>query len=373
MLAELEIDLDAIRTNVRTLARFCSPARVAPVIKANAYGHGIVEVARALEADVERLCVYAFDEARELRAAGVTAPIHVLGPIAPDDLDAAISNDVQFTLWSEGAYFNDVIAASRRCERPATVHAKIDTGVTRLGMSTAQAPDRIARYLRDERLTVIGAFSHLAAAEELASQFTDDQRIRFETATAPFASRLERHLAASAAAMLYPATRFDLVRPGIAIYGLWPSPATRESAGNTITLKPALSWRTQLAVVHDVAAGTSVGYGCTYHTTSPSRIGVLPIGYAEGLPRAASGRAFVAIDGVRVPVVGRICMNMAFVDVTGVPKANAGSSATLIGRDGSERIGADEWAAWSDTIDYEIVARLPPDMRRRFVAGSPTL
>jgi alanine racemase len=168
--------------------------------------------------------------------------------------------------------------------------------------------------------------------------------------------------------MLWPETRLDSVRAGIGIYGLWPSPETeRIMRERGFALDPVLAWRTQIVIVHDVPAHTPVGYGCAYHTKRPSRIGVIPIGYAEGLPRNAGDGGAVLIDGARCRIVGRVCMNMAFVDCTDAPNAHAGSTVTLIGDDGDARIGADELAAACGTIAYEIVARLPAAVPRTYL------
>jgi alanine racemase len=167
--------------------------------------------------------------------------------------------------------------------------------------------------------------------------------------------------------MLWPETRLDAVRVGIGIYGIWPSPETeRVMRERGFALEPALEWRTRVVLVHDVPAHTPVGYGCAYHTKRPSRIGVLPIGYAEGLPRNAGDGAFVIVNGQLCRLVGRVCMNMSFVDLTDVPQAGAGAAVTLIGRDGDATLGADDLALATGTIAYEIVARLPAQVPRRY-------
>jgi len=367
MFAQLEIDTDAIVANLQTLGRLVAPARVAAVVKANAYGHGLQEVGLAIEPHVSRFCVYALEEAIALRDAGVAARIQVLGPVAPADLSVAYASNVEITLWDDGAYAREVVKAVTQPRIPFSVHVKIDTGVTRLGFPAERARGSIERILALPAVHVAGLMSHLAAAEELDSTFTSEQLARFHGAVDGLDPAIERHIAASAAAMLWPQTRLDLVRAGIAIYGLWPSEPTRrimEERG--VRLVPALTWRTELCAVHDVPAETSVGYGCTYRTMRRSRIGVLPIGYNEGLPRARSNRGDVLVGGKRVPLVGRVCMNMAFVDVTDVPQAHVGSSVTLIGNDGEERISAEAFADWCDTINYELVARLPAAIPRRF-------
>ncbi len=367
MIAELRIDLGAVVRNVAALAALVAPARVVPVIKANAYGHGLVDVARALDERLQRIAVYELDEALALRAAGIASSIHVLGPVPPSALLDAHAAGVELTLWDGGAYYNDVVAVARRSHVPLRVHAKIDTGVVRLGMRVSEAPERLARYAAEPALNLAGAFSHLAAAEELDSTFTHEQLDAFALATRDVGPTVERHIAATAAAMLWPETRLDAIRAGIGIYGLWPSPETeRIMRERGFALEPALSWHTQLVLVHDVPAHTPVGYGCAYHTKRPSRIGVLPIGYAEGLARNAGDRAHVLIAGIRCRIVGRVCMNMAFVDCTDVPAAVPGSVVTLIGTDGGETIGADELAAATGTIAYETVARLPAHIPRSY-------
>jgi alanine racemase len=368
VIAGLRIDLGAIARNVDALAALVAPAHVVPVIKANAYGHGLVEVARVVAPRVKRIAVYELDEARRLRDAGVDTPIHVLGPVPAAQLGVAQRTGVELTMWNGDAYLSDAEAVAKRGRRPFRVHAKIDTGVARLGMSVADAPARIARYANDPSLDLVGAFSHLAAAEELDSSFTHEQLAAFTAATAGSPSHTERHIAATAAAMLWPETRLDSVRAGIGIYGLWPSTETESIMRERgFDLQPALSWHSELVLVRDVPAHTPVGYGCSFHTKRPSRIGVLPIGYAEGIPRSAGGHASVLIDGQRCRIVGRVCMNMAFVDCTDAPGAVPGSIVTLIGTDGAGFIGADEFAAAAGTISYEIVSRLPTHIPRTYV------
>jgi alanine racemase len=368
VLAELTIDLAAIRANLTALRAWVAPAGVAAVVKSDAYGHGLIPVARAIADRADRLCVYALDEAVALRDAGLNGRIHVLGPIPPADLDVAHAARAEITLWDRGTYAAQVASIARRRRSAVAVQVKVDTGVTRLGLPAADAPAALHRYRMQPEYALAGIFSHLAAAEELDSTFTRDQLAAFETATAGFDPGVERHIAASAAAMLWPQTRLGAVRAGIAIYGIWPSrPTEAIMRERGLRLQPALAWRTEVVAVHAVPAETSVGYGCTFRTTRASRIGVLPIGYAEGLPRSASNRGWVLVAGRRVPIVGRVCMNMAFVDLTDVPLAGPRTPVTLVGSDGAERIDAEDAAGWADTIAYELVARLPANIPRRYV------
>ena len=357
MRAELTIDLAAIRANVARLRALVRPARYLAVVKANAFGHGLVPVARALTGRVDGFCVYRADEATALRDAGVAEPILILGPVEPDERAAAHDAQAAIALWSDGAFRRDTARLAARSGRPVRVHVKVDTGVTRLGIAADAAPALLASYLDEPALAFEGVFTHLAAAEELESAYTFAQLDTFERALAPVAARLAergvvRHAAASAAAMLFPSSRFDAFRAGIATYGIWPSPETRHAVAGALELTPALSWRTDLVVVRDVEAGRSVGYGCTFHTSRPSRIGVLPIGYAEGLPRALGANGSALVAGRRVPFVGRICMNMSFVDVTDVPNVRTGDRVTLVGGDGDERIGANDLADAAGTIGW---------------------
>ena len=252
---------------------------------------------------------------------------------------------------------------------------KLNTGVARLGLDPADAPDAIREYLSTPELRLEGIFTHLAASEELDSTFTEHQLAAFDRvldAVQYDIADLEpsplRHVAASAAAMLWPQTRLDMVRVGIALYGLWPSLETRNFMnGREIDLTPALRWTTQIVAVREVEAGTTVGYGRTFTAPKRTTIGILPIGYAEGIPRAASNRGRVLVSGMRCPIVGRVCMDMTLVDVGGVRDPYPGMKVTLIGSDGPEAIGADDWGEWSGTISYEIVARLPANIPRTFI------
>ena len=372
MIAELVIDLGAIARNARALARLAAPARLAAVVKADAYGHGLVPVARALVPHVARLCVYALEEAVALRDAGIDAPIHVMGPIPPADLDVAHASDVAITLWDDGLYARQVASVARRRRRRFAVHAKVDTGVVRLGLTSDAAPAALARYAATPEFELAGVFTHLAAAEEIDSNFTLEQLARFARATEHVDAAVERHAAATAAAILWPEARLDAVRCGIGLYGIWPSTESEAlMRARGLVLEPALQWRTEIVAFHAITAGTTVGYGRTWRAERNARIATLPIGYAEGLPRAAGNAAHALVRGVRVPFAGRICMDMGFLDVTGVPDAAEGDAVTLIGTDGPERITAEALAADCGTIGYEIVARLPAHVPRSYVVTEP--
>jgi alanine racemase len=349
LIATIEVDLGALGRNADALARLVAPAKLTAVVKANAYGHGLVPVARALAPHAARLCVYALEEAVALRDAGIDAPLHILGPVEPNDLDVAHATKAQLTLWDHELYARQVASVARRRRRTFAVQAKIDTGVVRLGIEPEAAPKVLRQYANTPEFDLTGTFTHIAAAEELDSSFTLEQTERFLRAAQGLDARVERHVAATAAAILWPETRLDAVRCGIGLYGIWPSDeAETQMRARGLTLEPGLSWRTKIVALHEIGAGTTVGYG-----------------------RSAGGTAHALVRGVRVPVIGRVCMDMAFLDVTGVPGAVAGDTVTLIGADGAERITAEELAAACGTIGYEIVARLPAHVPRRYDVTGP--
>jgi alanine racemase len=375
VIGRLRISLAAIRHNAKMLRDMVGPKHAAFVVKSNAYGHGLVEIALAAEPFARRICVYAFEEAVALRDGGITAPILVLGPVPPSVLDDAMSAKLDLALWDTGEFARKLSNAARKRQTRAPVHVKVNTGLNRLGFEPHELVDAIEDYLRVPEIHIAGVFSHLSSAEELDSPSTMHQLERFERALAsaePLFERQQivplRHIAASAAAMLWPQTRLDLSRFGIALYGLWPSKQTREaSQSNGIALEPALSYESELVAVRSVAAGSPIGYGASYHAPRDMRVGVVPAGYGDGVPRALSNRGAFLVDGAACPIVGRVAMNLTEIDLSGAPNARVGSTVTLIGRNGDAFVGADDWAQWCDTINYEIVARLPSELPRMYV------
>jgi alanine racemase len=375
VIRKLVISRDALQHNARALSELVGRNRAAFVVKSNAYGHGLIETARVAEQFGTRICVYGVEEAIVLRDAGVTKPILVLGPIPSDGLDAAVGANLELALWDTKAFAHALAGTARRRRRQARVHLKVNTGLNRLGFEPHELVDALEDYAHMHDLSITGIFSHLAAAEELDSPYTMHQLSVFEKAIAcakPLLERSEtppiRHIAASAAAMLWPETRLDLSRFGIALYGLWPSPQTYEAMNpNGLELQPALSYLSELVVVRSIKAGEAVGYGTTFHAPRTMRIGVVPVGYADGVPRELSNRGAFIVDGALCPIVGRVAMNMTEIDLTHAPSAHVESQVTLIGRDGGVSISADDWAEWSNTINYEIVTRLPRELPRVYV------
>ncbi|MEA3400697.1 MAG: alanine racemase [Armatimonadota bacterium] len=366
--AYLEIDLDAIRGNVRAIQQLVGPRRgIAAVVKANAYGHGAVEVARAaIEAGAALLCVALVDEGIELRDAGITAPILVLGP--PDPMEAPLyrEHDLVATL-SSPAHACMMAEAARDADSVAGVHVKLDTGMGRHG-ARPDVAERLARKLMEmPEVHVEGVFSHFADSTNPDLSWSREQLRRFREML-PLLDDLGdgpllRHMANSAATVRMPQAHLDAVRPGSILYGINPGyPPELVPDG----VRPALSLRCRIGVVKLVEVGEPVGYGCTWRAPRDSRIAVLPVGYADGYARALSGNADVLIGGRRCPVVGRVSMDAITVDVTNA-EAATGDEAVLIGRQGEERITVEELAQRASSIVEEVCSRLSARLPRRYI------
>ena len=375
MIGGLTISLAALRHNAELLRALVGAGRAAFVVKGNAYGHGLVETARAVAPLANRICVYSIEEALALRGAGLSAPILVLGPVPPEALNDAIAAKLELGLWNTGEFARRLVQAARHQQSRATVHVKVNTGLNRLGFEPLEFGDAIEDYLHLSELDVCGVFSHLASAEELDSPYTMHQLETFERAVAsakPLFERAQiaplRHIAASAAAMLWPQTRLDFARFGIALYGLWPSKQTREASNaHGVDLEPALSYDSKIVAERLVRTGSPIGYGGSFHAPQDMRVGIVPAGYADGIPRALSNRGAFIVAGTLCPIVGRVAMNMTQIDLTPAPQAHTGSNVTLIGSDGAASVTADDWANWAGTINYEIVTRLPSELPRVYV------
>ena len=357
-LREARIRLDALVGNLESLRALAAPAAVMGVVKADAYGHGMIPVARALaDAGVDWLGVADIDEALALRGAGIETPVLAWLHGSPADFDAAAAADIDVAVSS----LEQLDAAARAGAR---VHLKFDTGLSRNGIAPAEADAVIERAVDHERagrLRVRGLMSHLSGASPTADA---EQRAAFAALVATAeAAGLEpevRHLAASLAAITQPETRFDLVRLGIALYGVRPD-ASVDPADDGV--RPVMQLATSVAAVRRVPAGTGVSYGYAHRTPAETTLALVPLGYADGIPRHASGRAEVAIGGVRHRQVGRIAMDQFLVDVGDAPVA-VGDEVIVWGDPADGAPSADEWADAAGTIGYEIVTRVGPRVSR---------
>jgi alanine racemase len=327
------------------------------VVKADGYGHGAVAVAReAVSAGASFLGVATVEEALELRDGGITSPILVLGFTAGDYAPLLLEHDISATVftWAEAETFS---REALRFGRKQPVHVKIDTGMSRVGCFPCETADQFVRQLADlPGLALGGIFTHFAAADQADLTYTRWQLQRFLTLCDKLTRqgiRIPlRHAANSAAALRLPEAHLEMVRVGIALYGLCPGDAVSAEAA---ALRPAMAFKSKVVFLKSVPAGTSVSYGCTYTTKEQAILATLPVGYGDGFPRRLSNLGQVLIRGRRAPVVGRVCMDQVIVRADHIQGIAAGDEAVLFGSQGDEVLSADEVAAWLETINYEVV------------------
>ncbi|HEY9699902.1 MAG TPA: alanine racemase [Trichocoleus sp.] len=364
--AWVEIDLSALAHNVRQVKRLLSPqTALMAVVKADAYGHGAVTVARtALQNGASWLGVATIPEGIELREAGIQAPILLLGAThTPEQVRAIAHWQLQPTLCTPKQALVFAETLENEQASPLSVHLKIDTGMSRLGMPWQQAAEFGRLVGRLPHLQIASLYSHLATADSPDPTIMQLQHSRYQEAIAQLKAigmtppRL--HFANSAATLVNSALHYDLVRVGLAIYGLYPASHLRE----TIDLKPVMQVKTRVTQVKSIAAGTGVSYGYQYIADRDIQLAVVGIGYADGIPRNLSNQIEVLIRGQRVPQVGAITMDQLMLDVSTIPDLQEGEVVTLLGQDGSEQISADDWADTLGTISWEILCgfkhRLP--------------
>lgn len=359
-----EVDLSTIERNARFLSRLATVPLMA-VVKANGYGHGAVRVAAAALRGGAAWCgVARAEEALELRRGDVSCPILLLGRAQPEALPELVAAGVSMAVWGP-AQVDEIALAARSLGRKARVHLKVDTGMSRLGLGPAETVHLASYVGGTEGVSQEGLFTHFACADEPDSPVTGEQQTQLgEVAAAIRAAGLRPglvHAANSAACLTRPSARFDLVRVGIALYGLEPSPLCPLPP----ELRPALSWRSMLTQVKVVPPGRGVSYGHTYTTTRHERLGTVAVGYGDGFRRASGN--MVLVGGQRVPVIGRVCMDQVLVQLDSVPRAKAGDEVVLIGADSGERWRAEDLAQAWGTISYEVVCGIAARVPRRYV------
>lgn len=360
-----EIDLDAIAHNVRQIKTKVKPgAQFCAVVKADAYGHGAIAVARTvLNHGADRLAVAILNEALELRKAGFTVPILIIGYTPPGQAGLVVDNDIAQTVFSMEAA-QALSGAAMAVGKKAKVHLKIDTGMGRIGVKPSDAGKFAAAVAALPGLEIEGAFSHFATADCKDKGYAWEQFARFKEALAFIDAKgikvPIRHIANSAASLEMPETHLDMVRPGIILYGLWPS----DEVEREVELRPAMKFKAQVSYVKDLSAGRSISYGRTYYTHTDSRIATIPVGYADGWTRLLAGKASVVINGRRAPLVGRICMDQCMADVTHIPAVKPGDEVLLFG---GEDLPAEEIAGHLGTINYEVVCMVGKRVPRRYI------
>ncbi|MGB9872713.1 MAG: alanine racemase [Anaerolineae bacterium] len=363
-----EIELEAIRANIRSFCRFVGPrVQVIAVVKANAYGHGAVPVARAaLQAGAARLAVHRLLEGAELRQASISAPILVMGYIPPDGAEAVVRWGLTPTVTTR-EFAQALSARAVAAGVTVPVHVKVDTGMGRFGL----LPDEVVPFARAlatlPGLSLEGVFTHFCTADSADPSYMRLQFRRFvdvlEGLNGAGISIPLRHACNSAATMRFPEAHLDAVRPGIAIYGLDPS----SEWPPVFPLRPAMALKSRVVRVRTIPAGWGVGYGRTFIPDRPMRVALLPVGYGDGYHRLLSNRGAVLLHGRRAPVLGRVSMDQIVVDVSHIPEVQEGDIAVIFGRQGEAELRAEEVAAWAETINYEVTTSILPRVVRVYV------
>ncbi len=372
-----EISRSALRHNLKAVQQHIGPdVTVCAVVKADAYGHGSVGCARVLEGEgVQWFGVTGTEEGVRLRDGGIHGRVLLLSGFWQGEAEEVVHQRLTpatYDLWQITAL--EEAAAKAALPEPFRFHLKLDTGMSRLGISMSDLPRAVEQIRQSPHLKLEGVFSHLASAEVLDSAAMSEQEANFDHARETIlASGLEPdyvHLANTSGTIGRPEARFNMVRPGLALYG-YTLPFMRNHSPATVfpyvDLKPALSWKTRIVSLRDLPSGRPVGYGGTYVTTRPTRIGVLPVGYADGLNRALSGKGRFHIRGCQVPILGRVSMDLTVVDVTDIPNAALGDEVCLIGGFNGCSVTAWDHAKLAHTIPYEILCNISKRVLRQMV------
>lgn len=344
-------------------------AEVMPIIKSNAYGHGMVEVAKIISPKTNWIGVASLGEALELRRAGIKKNIFVLAYSHQDLLKEGIKKGVALPVY-DLKYAQELSKIARGLKKNVKVHVKIDTGTSRIGVMPKDAVKFIRQIISLPYIQLDGIWSHFAASEE-DPKFTVEQLRIFRDVlkklndagiTAPY-----YHFACTAATISIPDSRYNLARLGIGLYGLWPSESTKKIAQKKISLKPVMTWKSRVIQVKELSKGTKVSYGCTYTAKKKMKMAVVAAGYWEGYDRKLSNSGEVLIGGERCPIIGRICMNIMMVDVSKVKSVKGGTEVVLLGRQKDEEVTAEEIADKVGTINYEVVTKVNPLLERKIV------
>lgn len=368
----VEISKSALKNNIQQFRKLVGPDCIlCPPVKANAYGHGLVGCGQAfVDAGADWLAINSIEEAIALREVGIKNPLYLLGYVALSNLEKAVDLECRLVVYNK-----ETIDALGSIGKPVKVHVKLETGTNRQGVLLSELVD-FAKYIgRFSNIELEGLSSHFANIEDTTDHsYAEKQLVDFNEGF----KRLEqegfkiklRHCSNSAATILFSKIHYEMVRPGIACYGMWPSNETYVSYlkdhGEDFKLEPAFSWKTTIVQIKTIPAGEYIGYGCTYKTTHVTKLAILPVGYYDGYDRCVSG-AYVLIRGKRAPVRGRISMNVVVVDVTDIEDAALEDEVVLIGRSGDEVIRAEDFAKFAGTINYEVVTRVNERITRRFL------
>ena len=370
----IEIGRASLEHNIQQFRHLIGDSRkMTVVVKSNAYGHGLLEVSRlAAEFDTDWLGVNSLEEARVLREGGIDLPVILLGYVPITGLRDAVANDLRLTVYNTETV-EELVKITSKLKKDTFLHIKTETGVHRQGIKGEDLLPFVERIRKYPYLKIEGLSMHFANIEDTTdhsyAQCQLEKFIEYVDLLGENDINIPiKHVACSAAAILFPETFFDMVRVGIGIYGLWPSKETYLSCiqdeREPVNIKPVLSWKTRVVQIKDVPEGAFIGYGCTYKTTRPTKLAVLPVGYYDGYDRHLSNVSYVLISGKRAPLRGRVAMNFITVDVTDISEARLEDEVVLLGTQGRERISAEHLASLCGTINYEIVTRINPKIPR---------
>lgn len=364
------VDLSALTHNLTQLRRLLSPGcGIMAVVKANAYGHGAVEVARSLMTQgVARVAVVSLDEGIALRAAGITIPIVILGPLFPEQIYDAIAHRLTPVI-SDRSLLPTLAQATASLATPYPMHLKVETGMGRLGLATDELLNLIDSGQLPASLYIEGLMTHFADSDGPTTSQTEQQLSLFQKTVSGMTARGLSipliHAANSGAAVRYPHSHYSLIRPGIMLYGYHTLPTSIPAPD----LKPVLSLRSCIAQMRTIPTGGTISYNATFVAKRPTRVAVLPIGYADGFNRRLSNRGEVLVQGRRAGIIGLVCMDMVMIDVTEIPEAAVGDEVVLIGRQGADQITAADLSEWTGTIAYETLCAIGPRVPRVYQAS----
>jgi len=391
----VEVDAAAVRHNFNVAQKIAGNAvSVMAIVKANAYGHGLREVANILTAEPDKsesknsdslnrkrdfrisggltsdlwFGVDSIEEALILRKDHKKNPILILGYVPKPSIADAVKKNISMALYDSDTLLS-IAEAAKRVKKKARVHLKIETGTYRQGIFPDNMPEFITLLIRQKKyIEVEGVYTHFSDTENLSSRYYKEQLQQFEQARAMLSAAhihpAHVHTAASASLLLYPETRFTMVRWGVGLYGMYPSEEVRDRVGKSALLKPVITWKTRIVQIKDVPKGGTVGYDRTYTAKKPIKLAILPVGYGDGYWRHLSNKGTVLVRGERAQVAGNICMNICMVDVTHIPKACIGDEVVLMGKQKREHITPEEIARKVGSINYEVPTRISPRILR---------
>ena len=353
-----EVDLDAIAHNMREIRRITDKnAQIMAVVKADAYGHGFMETAKTLlENGADRLAVAVLQEGKQLRSRGVTVPILILGASGPEDAEDLINFDITPNVF-DYEFAKALSYEAEKKEKVTKIHIKLDTGMSRIGFVVddgdhEEIVDEIIKVSKLPYIEIEGIFSHFSTSDEENREYTELQFKRFMQVVDALEQRglhiPIKHICNSAGIMMYPEMHLDMVRPGVILYGMYPSDEVDKTRLNLI---PAMTLKSRITLVKDVEPGRGVSYGKEYITDRTTKIATVPIGYADGYLRKIAKKGRMLVHGVKVPIIGRICMDQCMIDVTNVHNIDKGDEAIIFGKEG---ITIDDVAEWLETINYEV-------------------